>query len=99
MYDPPHPGGVLRRLDMEPRGVTVTQLAKAIGVSRTMLSQVVNGRARITPDLAVRLSRALDTSPDVWLNMQAQYDLWQAAHMEPHREIKPLPGVRKAAMA
>ena len=91
MYDPPHPGGVLKRVEMEPRKLTVSEFAKVLRMSRVQLSQVVNGHARITPDLAVRLSRALKTSPDLWLGMQAEYDLWQAEHTAPHKEIKPLP--------
>ena len=99
MHDPPHPGGVLKRLYLEPLELSGAAFARTIGVSAKQISLIVNGKARITPDLAVRIARALNDSPESWLNMQAQYDLWQAAHMEPHKEIKPLPGVRKRATA
>ena len=86
MHDPPHPGEVLKELCLEPLGLTVTDAAKALGVSRKTLSMVVNGRAGISPEMAVRLSIAFDTSAESWLNQQIQFDLWQA---EQHRsELK-----------
>jgi addiction module HigA family antidote len=78
MHNPPHPGEVLRELCLEPLGVSVTDAAKALGVSRKTLSSVLNGRAGISPEMAVRLSIAFDTSAESWLNQQIQYDLWQA---------------------
>ena len=98
MHSPAHPGDVLKRSEMEPRQLSVSALAEAIQVSRKHLSQVVNGHARITPDLAVRLARAFRTSPDLWINMQAEYDRWEAERMAPHKEIKPL-AAPKAATA
>ena len=82
MHDPPHPGEVLKELCLEPLGLTVTEAAKALGVSRKTLSMVVNGRAGISPEMAIRLSIAFDTSAESWLNQQIQFDLWQA---EQHR--------------
>ena len=82
MHDPPHPGEVLKELCLEPIGLTVTDAAKALGVSRKTLSMVVNGRAGISPEMAIRLSIAFDTSAESWLNQQIQFDLWQA---EQHR--------------
>ena len=78
MHNPPHPGEVLRKLCLEPLGVSVTQAAKALGVSRKTLSAILNGRAGISPEMAVRLSIAFDTTAESWLNQQVQYDLWQA---------------------
>lgn len=78
MHNPPHPGEVLRRLCLEPLGLSVTQAAKALGVSRKTLSSILNGRAGISPEMAVRLSMAFDTTAESWLNQQVQYDLWQA---------------------
>lgn len=78
MHNPPHPGEVLREFCLEPLGVSVTDAAKALGVSRKTLSSVLNGRAGISPEMAVRLSIAFDTSAESWLNQQIQYDLWQA---------------------
>ena len=78
MHNPPHPGEVLRKLCLRPLGVSVTQAAKALGVSRKTLSSILNGRAGISPEMAVRLSMAFDTTAESWLNQQVQYDLWQA---------------------
>jgi addiction module HigA family antidote len=78
MHNPTHPGEVLRKLCLEPLGLTVTQAAKALNVSRKTLSAILNGRAGISPEMAVRLSRAFDTTAESWLNQQVQYDLWHA---------------------
>jgi len=86
MHNPPHPGEVIKELCIEPLGLTVTGAAKALGVSRKTLSAVLNGRAGISPEMAIRLSIAFDTSAESWLNQQLQFDLWQA---EQHRsELK-----------
>jgi antitoxin HigA-1 len=71
----PHPGQVLRELCLEPLGLTVTEAAEGLGVTRKTLSAVLNGRAGINPEMALRLSIAFDTSPASWLNQQTQYDL------------------------
>jgi len=78
MYNPPHPGEVLKELCLEPLDLTVTDAAEALGVSRKTLSSILNGRAGISPEMAIRLGKAFDTSPESWLNQQMQYDLWIA---------------------
>jgi addiction module HigA family antidote len=78
MHNPPHPGEILRDLCLEPLGLSVTDAAKALGVSRKTLSAVLNGRAGVSPEMAVRLSIAFDTTAESWLNQQVQYDLWLA---------------------
>ena len=78
MHSPPHPGEVLRQLCLEPLGLNVTEAAKGLGVSRKTLSAIVNGRAGVSPEMAVRLSLAFGTTSESWLNQQVQYDLWQA---------------------
>lgn len=83
MHNPPHPGEVLRELCLEPLGLSVTAAAEALGVSRKTLSTVLNGKAGISPEMAIRLSIAFDTSAESWLNLQSQYELW---HAEQHRE-------------
>ena len=83
MHDPPHPGEILRELCLEPLGLTVTEAAKALGVSRKTLSSILNGRGGISPEMAVRLSLAFDTTAESWLNQQIQFDLW---HAEKHRK-------------
>jgi addiction module HigA family antidote len=76
MHNPPHPGSVLRDYL---QGVSVTNAARHLGVTRVALSRILNGGAGISADMALRLSDALGTSPDLWSGMQAQYDLWQAS--------------------
>jgi addiction module HigA family antidote len=76
MHNPPHPGEVLRELCLEPLGLSVTRAAEALGVSRKTLSAILNGRAGISPEMAIRLSKAFGTSAESWLNQQTQYDLW-----------------------
>lgn len=78
MHNPPHPGEILRQLCIEPLGLSVTEAAKGLGVSRKTLSAILNGRAGVSPEMAVRLSLAFGTSSESWLNQQVQYDLWQA---------------------
>jgi addiction module HigA family antidote len=78
MHHPPHPGEVLRKLCLEPLNLSVTEAAKALGVSRKTLSSILNGRTGISPEMAVRLSIAFDTTAESWLNQQVQYDLWRA---------------------
>lgn len=88
MHNPAHPGEVLK--EYIPESVSVTEAAKKLGVSRQAFSAIINGRAGITADMALRLSKALGTSPDLWLGMQMQYDLW-------HAKQKPPKGVQKLA--
>ena len=78
MHNPPHPGKSVQELCLDPLGLSVTSAAKALGVSRKTLSAILNGRAGISPEMAIRLSKAFATSPESWLNQQMQYDLWQA---------------------
>ena len=78
MHNPPHPGEILRDLCLAPLNLTVTEAARALGVSRKTLSGIVNGRAGISPEMAVRLSLAFGTSAESWMNQQTQYDLWHA---------------------
>jgi len=78
MHKPPHPGEIIKELCLEPLGISVTAAAEGLGVSRKTLSAILNGRAGISPEMAVRLSIAFDTSSESWLNQQSQYDLWQA---------------------
>ena len=82
MHNPPHPGEVIRVLCLEPLNLSVTEAAKALDVSRKTLSAIVNERAGISPEMAVRLSMAFESTSQSWLNQQTQYDLWKA---EQHR--------------
>ena len=90
IHNPPHPGEILKSLCLEPLGLSVTQAAEALGVSRKTLSMVINGRAGISPEMAIRLSMAFDTTPESWLNQQMQYDLWQAKQRRAEFTVKRL---------
>ncbi len=82
MHNPPHPGEILREDYLEPLGLSVTDAARALGVTRKTLSAVVNERAGISPAMAHRLAKALDTTPELWINLQMQYELWQAKEID-----------------
>jgi addiction module HigA family antidote len=87
MHNPPHPGAVLR--EWIPEGLSVTQAAADLHVSRVSLSKILNGKSGISADMAIRLSKWLGTSPDLWIGMQSQYDLWQAGKLK-QPKIQPL---------
>jgi addiction module HigA family antidote len=78
MHDPPHPGEAVRELCLTPLGLSVTAAARGLGVSRKALSELLNGRAGVSPEMAIRLSKAFGGSAESWLTQQMQYDLWQA---------------------
>ncbi|MBK8129018.1 MAG: HigA family addiction module antidote protein [bacterium] len=90
MYNPPHPGEIIKELCLEPLGLTVTRAAEALGVSRKTLSAILNGRAGISPENAIRLSLAFDTSAESWLNQQSQYDLWLARQNQQAIKVEKL---------
>jgi addiction module HigA family antidote len=75
MKNPPHPGRVVRQDCIEPLGLTITQAAEVLGVTRQALNNLVNGKAGVSPEMAVRVSKAFGGSPEVWLRLQANYDL------------------------
>ena len=77
---PTHPGGILKRQYLEPLQLSVAQVAEALRVSRKTFSKIINERGAVTPDMALRLSRAFETTPELWLNLQQNYDLWSAWH-------------------
>ena len=90
MHNPPHPGEVIKELCLEPLELSVTEAAEALGVSRKTLSSIINGKSGISPEMAVRLSIAFDTSSESWLNQQTQYDLWQAEQHRNELRVKRL---------
>lgn len=89
MHNPATPGEVLKMAWMEPLGLSVTDLAERIGMSRGALSRIINGRARLTIDVARRLAKAFGTGPGIWLRLQAQRDEWEAGQM-PDRDLKKI---------
>jgi len=96
MFNPPHPGEVLRDGVFEGTGITVTEFAQRIGMSRVALSRVLNGMAAVSPDLALRLEGALGTGAETWLAMQADYDLWRARKTAPRvKRIRLKPAAQR----
>jgi len=88
---PAHPGRIIRNHHLAPLSITITDLANVLGVSRKTLSKIVNERGSVTPDMALRLSRAFDTSPDLWLNLQKTFDLWYASnHLDDWKRVQPI---------
>jgi len=75
---PVHPGEILKEMYLDPLGVSITDLADNLGVARKTVSQLVNGHMGVSAEMALRLGKAFSTTPELWLNMQRNYDLWQA---------------------
>ena len=78
MRSPPHPGGIVRRQCLEPLGLSVTRAAQGLGVTRQALSELVNEKAGVSVEMAIRLSKAFGSTPETWLGKQMAHDLWQA---------------------
>lgn len=78
MYNPPHPGESLKILYMEPLGLTIQELAARLGVERKAISRLINQHGGVSAEMAIRLGKAFNTTPDMWLNKQRGYDLWHA---------------------
>jgi addiction module HigA family antidote len=90
MHNPPHPGEVIRELCLEPLGLSVTAAAKALGVTRKALSELVNGKSGVSAEMAIRLSQAFRTTAESWLDQQMQYDLWKARLKMKKVKIPPI---------
>ncbi len=82
MYNPPHPGEILKIDYLSPLNLTITEVAKGLGIARKNLSAIINGHTGISPEMAIRLSKAFNTTPDLWMNMQKEYDLWKIKQKE-----------------
>ncbi len=89
-HEPPHPGEILHELYFEPLGITVTDAASKLLISRPNLSAIINGKAGISPMMATKLGKAFNTTPNYWLNLQANYDLW-AIFQSKNRTIDKVP--------
>src|SRR4030043_2368633 len=83
---PTHPGKIIREDYLKPLAITISEFALILGISRKTLSKILNGRGAITPSMALRLSRAFNTTADFWLNLQKNYDLWRAEDPSPQWE-------------
>ncbi len=88
MHNPPHPGNVVRRQCLEPLGLTVAEAAKGLGVSRNTLSMLLNGRMKVSTEMAIRLSQGFGGSPESWLQQQMQYDLWHVQQLKKNFEVR-----------
>lgn len=89
---PTHPGRIIKEDYLVPLSVSIKDMSSTLGVSRKTLSKIINERGSITPEMALRLSRAFETTPDLWLNLQKNYDLWQAENSSNSwKAVKPLP--------
>jgi len=88
MHNPPHPGEIIRELCVEPLGLTVTEAAKSLKVTRKTLSTLLNGRAGISPEMALRLYRVFGRTPEGWMRLQSQFDLWKAEKALDISELK-----------
>ena len=88
---PTHPGKIIKEDYLLPLSISIKDMSVNLGVSRKTLSKIINERGSITPDMALRLSRAFDTTPDLWMNLQKNYDLWQAENSSSSwQSVKPL---------
>jgi len=89
---PTHPGRVIKEDYLLPLSITIKDMAEILGVSRKTISKIINKRGSITPDMALRLSRAFDTTPDLWINLQKNYDLWHAEmESQEWKKVRPFP--------
>jgi addiction module HigA family antidote len=88
MKNPPHPGETVRFDCLESLGLTITEGAKVLGVTRQALNNLVNGKSGISPEMAIRLSKAFGSSPETWLKMQLDYDLAKARKREDKIQVK-----------
>ena len=100
MHNPPHPGEILRELYLQPLDLTITAAAKGLGVTRKALSELVNGRTDISRDMAIRLAKGFPhTDIRFWLDLQLQYDAWQAEQRAAAIKVRPFPTRSAAAPA
>jgi len=90
---PTHPGEVLLEDVIKPLGITITEAAQDLGISRKTLSELIHGKCGLTPEMAVRIAKATNTSPESWLAMQTKLDLWNAIQDEPKDVIKFEPSI------
>lgn len=88
MHNPPHPGKILKELYINPLDLTITEVAEGIGITRKSLSELINGKYRVSVEVATRLAKAFSTTPESWLNLQQQYDLWNIKKTHKLSKIK-----------
>lgn len=99
IHKPKHPGRMIKSLCLEPLNLSVTEAAKLLNVSRPTLSKLINGKMNISPEMAARLAIVFNTSEEIWMNLQAGYDLWKAQQKRKKLCLKLRPFVLHAAVA
>lgn len=97
MKNPPHPGRIVRQECLDPLGLTVKEAAERLGIKRQTLNNLVNGKAGVSPEMSIRLSRAFGSSPEVWLGLQMEYDLAQANKNTGHIKVQRITQSHTAA--
>jgi addiction module HigA family antidote len=90
MYNPPHPGEIIKNLWLDPMNISIKKAAEAMDISRKTLSNIIHKKGKVTPEIAVRLSMALGSSPESWMGHQTAYDLWQVEQHKNELQISPL---------
>ncbi len=90
MHNPPHPGEFIESIYMEPYGVSCRNLASHLGVAASTLSRILNAKSAVSPEMALRLSKVLGRSPESWLSMQDNYELWQARKTVNLSKVQPM---------
>ena len=90
MHNPPHPGEFIREVYLEPHSMTGRQLASKLSVSPSTLNRILQGRSGVSPEMALRLSKAIGRSPESWLAMQDQYELWHARELVDLDAVEPV---------
>ncbi len=88
MYNPPHPGEFIREIYLQPFALSARKVAENLNVSPSTFNRLLNGESNVSPEMALRLSRALGRSPESWMAMQDQYDLWHAQQRVDLHEVK-----------
>lgn len=99
IHAPKHPGILVKSLCLKPLDLSVSQAAKCLKISRPTLSKIVNGHLNISPEMAVRLSIVFNTSEELWINLQAGYDLWKAKKVKPRLHLRPFVSHATAAVS
>lgn len=97
IHEPKHPGKMVKSLCLKPLNLSVSQAAKLLKISRPTLSKIVNGHLNISPEMAMRLSIVFNTSEELWINLQAGYDLWRAQKVRSRLRLHPF--VSRVAVA
>ena len=98
MYNPPHPGEIIKESYLDELNISINSLSKQLGVSPSTLNRVVDGKSGISPEMALRLSKVLNGTPEFWLGLQQNYSLWQASQQNDFKNLKKLEQLQASAI-